>query len=248
MEQQIARRIMNKGSTVSPTKSVSGAQLTRRKKKVCKDMLENSSSTFLWSKKLCERTKIPDRGAQLLTVKASCHCVPDMGFRVQAWEQMKINPKIKQLIQPAEDGSTVIGHKCARWMQDDVKSNRKWCVVGFDSACADRRLKIISAGRKIHVFTSAIPCERKGGLYVMLSEAGDKCRLLRTILNVAVWLSYILWPLMFFVVYEWQSHRCRDEDGKGSDHGWGACEVESDEASLKDSSSSISQSTGISPH
>lgn len=161
----------------------------------------------LWTRDLCTEQDTP---ADELP-KPKCDCMEGTGFKVTGPERSKVN---KQIVRAASNKMEIlVGYKCDKWFTEDTND---WCVVGFDSACADKEEQIISQGQKLRVWKSSIPCE-KTEYPRIIEKASGHCRL-----AVIVWWTfdiprYLLFPIMFGFVWQWLKVGCQDGSGGARD-------------------------------
>lgn len=194
---------------------------------------DETGSKGLWSPDLCTTTKIGRDSSALEAVvesqmleKPRCQCMEGTGFKVKNPEDLKkIRKDIVGMAYNKEE--VLIGYKCDKWYEED---QFRWCIVGFDSACADKKPHSIDKGERLRVFTSSIPCQRYQ-LPTIIESASQLCRSTRLIWLTFEVIWYVLFPLMFAFVYAWLYQNCSDvaADGFRISHGWGAEDDQEDD-------------------
>eukprot|EP00746_Dinoflagellata_sp_MGD_P167131 gnl/MRDRNA2_/MRDRNA2_97510_c0_seq1.p1 gnl/MRDRNA2_/MRDRNA2_97510_c0~~gnl/MRDRNA2_/MRDRNA2_97510_c0_seq1.p1 ORF type:complete len:843 (-),score=132.77 gnl/MRDRNA2_/MRDRNA2_97510_c0_seq1:38-2566(-) len=196
-------------------------------KKACADqgVLDKATRTSggIWTKGLCEAEPQGFSNGATDNLKAQCECAQNMGLKMEGDEVKDIRADIRKSAKKEGYDSVMIGYKCAKWLKKDIKENKHWCVVGFDSACADRQEKVISANRGLRVWVSSIPCQRAQSVPI-IHEAKENCSRFYLGWMVCDVVRYLLWPVMFFALYIWCKNRCRDEEVRGGETdegGWG---------------------------
>lgn len=157
----------------------------------------------LWSPDIC--TQAPENEQEKKEPpKPRCECMQGTGFKMTGPERNKVSPKI--LRAASNKAEVLVGYKCDKWLKEDEKD---WCVVGFDSACADREEQVISAGIRLRVFKSHIPCER-AELPELLRSASKSCKLVVILWWIGDIPRYLLFPIMFAFVHQWLQNKCMD--------------------------------------
>eukprot|EP00746_Dinoflagellata_sp_MGD_P092346 gnl/MRDRNA2_/MRDRNA2_36541_c0_seq1.p1 gnl/MRDRNA2_/MRDRNA2_36541_c0~~gnl/MRDRNA2_/MRDRNA2_36541_c0_seq1.p1 ORF type:complete len:543 (-),score=92.91 gnl/MRDRNA2_/MRDRNA2_36541_c0_seq1:7-1635(-) len=181
---------------------------------VCKhDQVEvhKAGNGQLWSEQLCTRQDASDMIAGAPTSRARCECAPSLGLRVMGTEKGRLNEHIKAYAESHgdKDKDALIGHSsCKNWYKDD---KIPWCVVGFDSACADREEVIISDSTKakVRVWKSHLPCQQDHFAHSTLS-AMQLCGAFRLCWAIADWPRWLFVLPMMFMTYHFLLHRCAD--------------------------------------
>merc|ERR1719487_1483595 len=104
----------------------------------------------------------------------------------------------------------LVGQSCKKW-----KSNDKvpWCIVGFDSACADREELTMgadgTAGSGVRLWKSSLPCQHDQ--FAHSTAAGmELCSGLRVMWFCLDGLRYLLLLPMMYMTYQFLMRRCAD--------------------------------------
>lgn len=178
-----------------PVKKTFKDQCTRSYKPRIDDLkkMPGTKDDRLWTKKLCS-------GADM------CQCEVGMGVRVWGEQIKNLNPKLQRAIQAEGKSDAIIGYKCDRWYEAD---HTPWCVVGFDSPCADRVPMPISPVKHLRMYTSRIPCQRER-LIEIIGESRETCLGLRCLYVVMDILRYLMTIPMWCVAYQFLMKRCAD--------------------------------------
>merc|ERR1711871_759837 len=121
------------------------------KKPKIKDLKKMKSGDMLWSQDICRKKPKPKKGRD--PPEGRCKCMKGAGYRPMGPRKARVDRKYMDQVQQGE--SVMIGHRCNKWFTGDKEP---WCVVGFDTACADRQPLVIDSSRNLKVWKSPLPC------------------------------------------------------------------------------------------
>eukprot|EP00746_Dinoflagellata_sp_MGD_P112080 gnl/MRDRNA2_/MRDRNA2_48989_c0_seq1.p1 gnl/MRDRNA2_/MRDRNA2_48989_c0~~gnl/MRDRNA2_/MRDRNA2_48989_c0_seq1.p1 ORF type:complete len:931 (+),score=134.92 gnl/MRDRNA2_/MRDRNA2_48989_c0_seq1:122-2914(+) len=166
-----------------------------------------------WTRDICSKTEEGEsqvgvirsnKKSESKRVVGRCQCMKDTGFKVRGQDLASLAPDIIKNADNQEE--PLIGYRCKRWYKTD---RLPWCVVGFDSACADKKTQSISVGKKLRMFTSSIPCQKEE-LPHILESAAENCKALLVMWMVCDLPRYILFPLSLAFACYFAQARCQD--------------------------------------
>eukprot|EP00746_Dinoflagellata_sp_MGD_P015557 gnl/MRDRNA2_/MRDRNA2_134614_c0_seq1.p1 gnl/MRDRNA2_/MRDRNA2_134614_c0~~gnl/MRDRNA2_/MRDRNA2_134614_c0_seq1.p1 ORF type:complete len:538 (-),score=89.68 gnl/MRDRNA2_/MRDRNA2_134614_c0_seq1:30-1427(-) len=152
-----------------------------------------------WTEDLCQQREDPEEGVK---EEPKCSCKFGMGIRADSLETKEGIEKLTK----EHRNDKLIGYKCDKWYTTD---ENRWCIVGFDSACADREEILISGVRKLRVFKSTIPCQKKA-LPMIIESARQLCRGTEYLFFVGDAMWYCSFPIAFCWVYYFVQTHCND--------------------------------------
>jgi len=173
--------------------------VTEAGKKSCSNEIGLSDQDFekhgdeYWSTSICKN--------------AGCRCAVGLALRLWGDEAKNIHPK--HAVADAEGATAgdepLVGHKCDYWFKDD---ELPWCVVGFDSTCADRTTHQIT-GVSTKLYSSKIPCTRPLTRMVA-AEAGLYCGIMKWFMLSLDALRYLTTIPLLYMVLTFLMWRCVD--------------------------------------
>jgi len=105
------------------------------------------------------------------------------------------------------------GSSCAKWNGNENKF--KWCFVGWDSPCVDRRRsdpngEYKAAGLELGQFWSEVACDTEDPNKRIIA-AGDRCENLEYAMDSVCLVHLFLSVPMIMVLYNYISNRCGDD-------------------------------------
>eukprot|EP00746_Dinoflagellata_sp_MGD_P121321 gnl/MRDRNA2_/MRDRNA2_56523_c0_seq1.p1 gnl/MRDRNA2_/MRDRNA2_56523_c0~~gnl/MRDRNA2_/MRDRNA2_56523_c0_seq1.p1 ORF type:complete len:754 (-),score=104.57 gnl/MRDRNA2_/MRDRNA2_56523_c0_seq1:11-2095(-) len=164
----------------------------------------NDGTGRLWTNDLCTR-KSDGLG--------KCKCHRDLGYHItkENSEKRLSASAMKAKAATAADVEGIsdieVGHACRKWFEDD---DMPWCVVGFDSACPDR--KKVQATPGVVMWSSKLACQKRR-LRQHLESPKRTCRNTRILLLVLDLLRYFMVPPILFLTWQFLMNRCNDPMG-----------------------------------
>lgn len=163
------------------------------------NMHQDPVSNKLWSKDVCQNW--------------GCRCAFGLGQRVGHAEKANLNAKMRKYADEKGLDEVIIGHKCDKWFNDDTIP---WCIVGFDSSCADR--EPVHLGGNLRVWKSSYPCQRQR-ISEAEGEVRESCHAIRTGITAFEILRLLAFIPSMIIVYQFLVNRCEDSNSvRGEDN------------------------------
>eukprot|EP00746_Dinoflagellata_sp_MGD_P128322 gnl/MRDRNA2_/MRDRNA2_62710_c0_seq1.p1 gnl/MRDRNA2_/MRDRNA2_62710_c0~~gnl/MRDRNA2_/MRDRNA2_62710_c0_seq1.p1 ORF type:complete len:947 (+),score=163.64 gnl/MRDRNA2_/MRDRNA2_62710_c0_seq1:91-2931(+) len=176
-------------------------------KKIGLTKLPNDDDEGYWTQDICTYTD-PDEVDPIenkVLHHDDCICMSGTGIRVEENLKSELSPKVADSVQ---NHHILIGHTCNKWYKSD---KTRWCVVGFDTACADREELRVRGSSTLRLWKSSIPCQREE-LQLIVENASELCKVFRYTFYIVDTPRYIFFPMIVCWVYIWLQNRCADSN------------------------------------